>query len=174
MTIGSYNPHNLRHKRTLEFLKSSSQPPKTILDLGAPNKLGSLLQQEGFKIQNTDFDLDKEPAKVANFDADATTAFEIFEHLLNPLGVLENIETGRLFASVPLRLWFKSAYRNQHDPWDRHFHEFEDWQFDWLLEHAGWKIIRKEKWKSPILKIGIRPILRLFTPRYYVIEAIKK
>jgi hypothetical protein len=24
--------------------------------------------------------------------------------------------------------------------WDRHYHEFEDWQLDWLLK-TGWKIM---------------------------------
>ena len=47
-------------------------------------------------------------------------------------------------ASVPLRLWFANAYRNKSDQRDQHFHEFEDWQFDWLLEKAGWKIKAKK------------------------------
>lgn len=69
---------------------------------------------------------------------------------------------------------FAKAYRSKTDEWDRHIHEFEDWQFDWLLEKAGWEIIRKEKWTSPINKIGIRPILRFITPRYYIVEAVRK
>jgi hypothetical protein len=28
--------------------------------------------------------------------------------------------------------------------WDRHYHEFEDWQFDWLLEKSNWKIEKKK------------------------------
>ena len=56
---------------------------------------------------------------------------------------------------------------------DRHYHEFEDWQFDWLLEKAGWNIKKRQKWTSPISKIGIRPILRKFTPRYYAVYAEK-
>jgi hypothetical protein len=98
-------------------------------------------------------------------------AFEIFEHLVNPLGVLQHLQADHLFASVPLSLWFARAYRHKTNAWDRHFHEFEDWQFDWLLEKAGWKIIRGEKWTSPAGTIGIRPLLRRFIPRYYIVEA---
>jgi hypothetical protein len=32
--------------------------------------------------------------------------------------------------------------------WDRHYHEFEDWQLDWLLEKTGWKIIDSQKWTN--------------------------
>jgi hypothetical protein len=78
-----------------------------------------------------------------------------------------------LVASVPLKLWFASAYRSKTDKWDRHYHEFEDWQFDWLLEKAGWRIVKSEKFTNPVKKIGIRPILRRITPRYYLIYAEK-
>jgi hypothetical protein len=40
-----------------------------------------------------------------------------------------------------------------------------------LLEKAGWKIIKKELWKNPSNKIGIRPILRNITNRYYAVYA---
>ena len=70
-------------------------------------------------------------------------------------------------------MWFANAYKSKSDPWDRHFHEFEDWQFDWLLEKSGWKIKKRKKWTNPVNKIGIRPFLRYFTPRYYIIYAEK-
>ena len=57
------------------------------------------------------------------------------------------------------------------DPWGRHFHEFEDWQFDWLLEKAGGRVVRSEKWTSPSRVLGFRPLLRRITPRYYAVEA---
>ena len=66
------------------------------------------------------------------------------------------------------------AYRNYKDPRDCHYHEFEDWQFDWLLEKAGWEIKARKKWTNPTNKIGFRPILRWFTPRYYIVYAEKK
>ena len=57
------------------------------------------------------------------------------------------------------------------DMWDRHYHEFEDWQLDWLLEKTGWKIIAREKFTNPVNKIGFRPLLRKVTPRYYIVAA---
>lgn len=163
-----------RYRLTLRFMERTLPPPADILDLGEPNPLGMQLEQRGYRVRNTDFDLDRTPEKLSGLHAEVVTAFEILEHLLNPLGVLEQLRSERLFASVPLRLWFSSAYRNPNDPRDRHFHEFEEWQFDWLLDHAGWEIIRREKWTNPVRKAGIRPLLRLFTPRWYVVEAVRR
>jgi hypothetical protein len=73
-----------------------------------------------------------------------------------------------------MRLWYKRAYWNEKDPWDRHFHEFEDRQFDMLVEKAGWTIKERQKWISPSYKIGIRPLLRNITPRYYAVVAERR
>jgi hypothetical protein len=161
-----------RYNNTLRFMKESLPPGKTILDIGIENPFSKIMQQEGYIVSNTTGeDLDDHPEIVTAHQTDAATAFEIFEHLLNPLGVLQQIKANHLFASVPLTLWFAKAYRHKTNEWDRHFHEFEDWQFDWLLEKAGWKIVRREKWTSPTGLLGVRPILRRFTPRYYIVEA---
>ena len=161
-----------RFSNSLEFLHAASSPPARILDLGTPNELGRRMQLAGYVVTNTEGDLEQ-IATPLGADADLVTAFEILEHLVSPYNILRAIQAPRLIATVPLRLWFASAYCNPSDPWDRHFHEFEDWQFDWLLEQAGWKIIRTEKWTSYGACIGIRPFLRRFTPRYYAVEAIR-
>ncbi|MEX0770713.1 MAG: hypothetical protein WD035_08270 [Balneolaceae bacterium] len=173
------NNHNAslqrRYRLTLEFMEQSLTPPASILDLGAENSFSKILEGKGYTVRNTNFDLDRSPEKLNRYDeAEICTAFEILEHLLNPLSVLENVPGQRLFASVPLDLWFASAYKNPDDPWDRHFHEFEVWQFDWLLDHSGWEILRWEKWTNPVGKIGIRPLLRRFYPRWYIVEAVKR
>ncbi|MFY7667004.1 methyltransferase [Flavobacterium sp.] len=160
-----------RFEKTLAFVKKHLPAHCHILDLGVENPLGELLKKEGFNVQNTsgeDLDIHQDGLHI---NADAVTAFEIFEHLLNPFTVLQNVKSHKLVASVPLRLWFSPAYRSKNDVWDRHFHEFEDWQFDWLLEKAGWKIIATEKWTHPVNKIGIRPLLHRVTPRYYIVYA---
>ena len=161
-----------RYKLTLKFLRQHIAPTETILDLGVENPFSELLKTEGFRVKNTSGeDLDLDSSALETDKSDVVTAFEIFEHLLSPFTVLQNIQSKKLVASIPLRLWFASAYRSKTDPRDRHFHEFESWQFDWLLEKAGWKIIASEQWTNPTNKIGFRPLLRWFTPRYYIVYA---
>lgn len=159
-----------RYEKTAAFLKASLNPPSRIIDVGANNPFSEIMRRMGHEVTNTDGDLDLDVSSV-EAPADAVTAFEILEHLVAPFNVLRAIQAPRLFATVPLALWFAPAYRHPTDPWDRHFHEFEEWQFDWLLEKAGWEIVRKERWKSPISQIGVRPILRRMYPRYLAVEA---
>ena len=163
---------NKRFKHTIEFLKNHIPNTNSILDLGVENPFSEIMKSEGYMVENTKGeDLDIDTSAISNSQAKVVTAFEIFEHLLSPFTVLQSIKANQLIASVPLRLWFSSAYRSKTDMRDRHYHEFEDWQFDWLLEKAGWKIIDSQKWTNPTKKIGIRPLLRWFTPRYYIIYA---
>lgn len=163
-----------RYNHTLRFLNEVISKDEKILDLGVPNPFSEILTQEGFKVINTKGeDLDLETSVVKTDQYDVVTAFEIFEHLVSPYNVLKDIQAKKLVASVPLKLWFASAYRSKIDKWDRHYHEFEDWQFDWLLEKAGWRIVKREKFTNPVKKIGIRPILRRITPRYYLVYAEK-
>ena len=161
-----------RYKHTLKFLKTHINDGESILDLGVETPLSEILKTDGFDICNTSGeDLDLNTSFLKSNNSDVTTAYEIFEHLVSPFTVLKSIQSKKLVASIPLRLWFSSAYRSKTDARDRHFHEFEDWQFNWLLEKAGWKIIATEKWTNPTKKIGIRPLLRYFTPRYYIVYA---
>ncbi|MGB7785700.1 MAG: methyltransferase [Salinimicrobium sp.] len=166
---------NKRYKETIEFLESVVPPPAEVLDLGVKNPFSEVMLERGYEVTNTtgeDLDLDTTAVKTAS--AEVVTALEIFEHLLAPFNVLRDIKADKLVASVPLRLWFSPAYRSKTDKWDRHYHEFEDWQFDWLLEKAGWEIKKRHKWTNPVKKPGIRPLLRLFTPRYYAVYAERR
>ena len=166
-------PHR-RYKKTLQFLENHIQKDSLILDLGVENPFTNIMKSRGYTVENTTGeDLDEDTSTIKNSTANVVTAFEIFEHLLSPYTVLKQVNAKKLVVSVPLKLWFASAYRSKTDKWDRHYHEFEDWQFDWLLEKTGWKIVATEKWTNPIKKIGIRPILRWFTPRYYIVYAEK-
>ena len=163
-----------RFKLTLEFVKKHIDKSETILDLGVDNPLSKIMKDEGFDVKNTNGeDLDKDQSIFGTQETTVVTAFEIFEHLLNPYTILEAIKSEKLFISIPMRLWFSPAYRSKTDPWDRHYHEFEDWQLDWLLEKTGWKIIDCQKWTNPVKQIGFRPILRFFTNRYYIVYAEK-
>lgn len=161
-----------RYNHTLRFMNEVVSKDNKILDLGVANPFSEILLKEGFQVTNTQGeDLDLNTVVVKSDDFEVVTAFEIFEHLVSPFNVLNDIKANKLVASIPLRLWFASAYRSKNDKWDRHYHEFEDWQFDWLLEKAGWRIVKSEKFTNPVKKIGIRPLLRLFTPRYYLVYA---
>ncbi len=164
-----------RFRKTLEFVSQTLPAGSDILDIGTPNELSKFMATNGYKVRNTpEKDLDFHPEIVRMDESfDAATAFEIFEHLINPMGVLQQIPCKRLYASIPMRLWFSKAYRNKHNEWDQHYHEFEDWQFDWLLKKSGWKVVRREKWTNPALIPGFRPVLRTITPRYYIIEAVR-
>ena len=164
-----------RYKHTLKFLQEVLPAPAVILDLGVRNPFSEIMEEHGYTVYNTNGeDLDELPDVVNHQKVDAVTAFEIFEHLLNPYTVLKTIQAKKLVTSIPLNLWFATAYQSKTDKWDRHYHEFEDWQFDWLLEKSGWEAKKNIKWTSPIKKIGLRPILRKFTPRYYAVYAERK
>jgi hypothetical protein len=161
-----------RYQRTLNFIKSTIGPDERILDLGVENPFTDILRKNGYQVTNTQGeDLDIDTSAVRTSEYDVVTAFQIFEHMVAPFNVLRDIKASKLVASVPLRLWFAKAYRNDSDSRDRHYHEFEDWQFDWLLEKAGWDIKQNEQFTNPVNKIGIRPLLRRFTPRYYLVYA---
>ncbi|NRD24732.1 methyltransferase [Winogradskyella litoriviva] len=163
---------NKRFKLTLQFLQKHINTKDYILDLGVKNPFSEIMLSKGYSVENTTGeDLDEDTSKIKNSKATVVTAFEIFEHLLSPYEVLKSIKANKIVISVPLKLWFASAYRSKTDKWDRHYHEFEDWQLDWLLEKTGWVIKDRQKWTNPVNKLGLRPILRRFTPRYYIVYA---
>ena len=160
-----------RYKKTISFLSKQCDTSHKILDLGTPNNLSKLMQETGYHVMNTKGEnLDLDFQSVFNKNIDLVTAFEIFEHMLAPFNILRQIKANKLIASVPLKLWFASAYWNEKDDWDKHYHEFEVKQFNFLLEKSGWKIVKSEKWKPyKKIKLGIRPFLRMFTNRYYIV-----
>ncbi|MFS4445124.1 methyltransferase [Maribacter sp. 2307UL18-2] len=163
---------NKRFQHTLSFLEKHIAKDEPILDLGVENPFSTIMKEHGFSVENTGGeDLDLDYSSVQKSTTGVVTAFEIFEHLIAPFNVLREIKAKKLVASIPMRLWFSTAYKSKTDPWDRHYHEFEDWQFDWLLEKSGWEIKDRAKWTNPVKKIGIRPLLRSFTPRYYIVYA---
>lgn len=164
-----------RFNLTLQFLKKHVTTAETILDLGVPNPFSKIMEDNGYTVINTkgeDVDNDQTALQTENYSV--FTAFEIFEHLLNPYTVLQNVKADKVLISIPLRLWFSPAYRSKTDMWDRHYHEFEDWQLDWLLEKAGYTIVDRMKFTHPVKKLGLRPLLRYITPRYYLVYAERK
>ena len=163
--------HQKRYQKTLAFLDKHLPKGSRLLDLGTENPFTLFLKDAGYFVKNTQGEnLDDAYKAVAETACDCVTAFEVFEHLLAPYNVLKELKADKLIASVPLKLWFAEAYWNEKDDWDKHYHEFEKKQFDFLLEKTGWKIVDAQLWISPDPnKIGFRPLLRYFTPRYYIV-----
>jgi hypothetical protein len=174
---GVYNTTHLkRFNKTLEFLADLNLKSLKILNLGPDNPLSDFLKKNGYDITNTkvnqDLDLDFEIVKDPQFDV--VIGFEILEHLVSPFPMLNSISANKLVLSVPLALWFASAYWNENDPYDRHYHEFEPKQLKMLLNKANWKIIKDQKHVSTVNNIGIRPVLRMFTPRHYFVYCVRE
>lgn len=163
--------HQKRFDISVDFVKKHVSEDEKMLDLGVKNPLSELLAAEGYEIENTmGEDLDIDFHKYLNTDADVITAFEIFEHMLAPFNILKDIRANKLIASVPLKLWFAEAFWVENDDFKKHYHEFEKKQFDFLLRKSGWIIKDYKMWKSANWKnIGIRPLLRHFYPRYYLV-----
>ncbi|MCV9385709.1 class I SAM-dependent methyltransferase [Reichenbachiella ulvae] len=175
--IGEYiQKSSERYQKTIAFLSDKIDKEESILDLGPSNPLSDQIKSLGYDIQNTalGLDLDLDNQSVIDSKCDVLTAFEIFEHLVSPFPILKETKAKKLIASVPLRLWFSTAYWNEKDPFDRHYHEFEPRQFDMLLDKAGWKILDSQKWVDKANKIGLRPILRRFVPRHYIVYCERK
>lgn len=161
------------HKRfviTLAFLEKHIVKNASILDLGVTNPFSDIMRKAGYTVENTSgVDLDDDTGEIVHFTGEVVTAFEIFEHLVTPYTTLKAIPCDKLLVSVPLSLRFARAYRNKTDIRDQHYHEFESWQLDYVLNKAGWKVVDSVKFKNPVKKIGLRPLLRLFTNRYYLV-----
>jgi len=165
-----------RFESTLNFLNTYVSKSSSIIDVGVNNKLSEYLKNQGYNIENTKSkDLDFDSSELTTDIYEVATAFEILEHLLNPFSVLLNISAKKLVASIPLKLWFSNAYWDDKDPYSCHFHEFEQKQFEMLLKKTGWTIIASQKWKSYNPKaFGVRPLLRRFTYRYYIVYCERK
>ena len=169
--VQSNNERRFQH--TMQLVEKFLRKEDKILDLGVENQFSRLLRQKGYNVKNTEGeDLDDDYDHLKSIDAEVVTGFEILEHLLNPYSVLKNLPGQKLLVTVPLALWFAAPFRDTNaDPREWHYHEFTDWQFDRLLEKAGWVIQYREKWTGPTNKIGFRPLLRKITPRYYAVYA---
>lgn len=177
---GNWSRPDRRYRKTLAFLEACIGKDERILDLGIANPFTEMMKEHGYQVASTEGeDLDVESSLQKNYDFTCITSFEVFEHLVAPFNLLSGVKPAKggkvtLVASVPLKVWFAKAYWNNDDPWDRHYHEFEPRQFDWLLEKSGWKVVKGEAWKSPAkLALGIRPWLRFLFPGYYFVHAEK-
>jgi hypothetical protein len=161
-----------RHLHTLDLVRRFIPKGASILDVGFPNAFSETMRIEGWTVRNTDFDLDRQFDRLHGFKAEAATAFEILEHLIQPASVLTALDCKLLIASVPIAVWFSRAHWPENE-WDQHYHEFEPRQFDKLIRFSGFEIIHRETWRHGLQVLGGRPLLRLLWPSYYAIVAKK-
>ena len=83
-----------RYQITVDFIKKHIGKNEFILDLGVENPLSNILRDNGFKVDNTGGeDLDIDRTSIQQSKASVVTAFQIFEHLLNPFQVLKEIKS---------------------------------------------------------------------------------
>jgi len=110
--------------------------------------------KQGRQIESTRGDLDNVELSGA---FDAVFAFELIEHLMNPLWFLRQVRRvlkneGRLFLSTPIN---KPKFLWRED----HFHEFDEYRLDLLLSKAGLQVVRREKYRFYRIT-GVRPVIR--------------
>ena len=150
-----------RFATTLGFIDALPQP---VLDLGPQNALAQLMAQRyGVKVEHTGtHDLDRE--SLCTFQPGpyaAITAFEILEHVLNPLFVLDGCRDvlrgdGVLYLTVPRRHPHEWLFGKSPE----HFHEFAPDELRWVVEKAGFHIERFEMANTTEMAFGVRPLLR--------------
>jgi SAM-dependent methyltransferase len=138
--------------------------PEPVLDLGPANALArDFERRDGVRILHTDaHDLDRE--RLADFRPGpwaAITAFEILEHLMNPLFVLDGCRAalrgdGVLHLSVPRRHPHEWLFGKSPE----HFHEFAPDELRWLLDKAGFEVERFTLANTSEWGLGVRPLLR--------------
>jgi len=164
--------HQIRWKRTLKFLRGSSLSGAVLggLDVGDRTPFTALLEQQfGCSFTNTAVDLDIEPLS-GSFRV--VTAFEVLEHLYNPLHALLEIKQilagpdARLFLSMPL---WKPSYLASPD----HFHEMTRSAACSLFSRAGFAVVRSAEFRirKPLFYLtGVKPLLRAWYEKVQIYE----
>ena len=158
----------IRWEKTLAFLNKEKNV-NTGLDIGDRTPFTDQLEKYfNCTFDNTNIDLDEEHL---TGKYDIITAFEIIEHLFNPLHLLLEIksilnEGGTLYVSTPkwkpYFLWS-----------NEHFHEMGYDRLHSLIDRAGFCIIREKQIRiQPIwfYFTGIRPILRFIFERHLILK----
>ena len=166
-----------RRKGTIKFLRRWKDIISgKCLDVGDRTLLTEQIEKEfGIRCSNTTHDLDR----YGNFDTfkiyDNIFIFGVLSHLLNPLQFLEEMryvlkDSGSIWLSLPLNR--PDILKNK----TVHFHEYSDYDLEYLLKKSGLEIILQEEIKLVRLKdiTGFRPLLRWLGFDKYVIMRITK
>lgn len=167
----------IRWQKTLRFVEGSPLADTKVgsraasgLDLGDRTPLCDDLERLfGCPFASTGCDLDLDPLSGSY---DVVTAFEVLEHLFNPLHALLEVRKvlagphARLFVSVPAA---KPAMLKSPD----HFHEMSPSELDSLIRRAGFSSIRSGSFRIrrwPFYLTGLKPLLRAFHEKVLIHE----
>jgi SAM-dependent methyltransferase len=161
-----------RFATTLQYVEAMHPP---VLDLGPPNALARVLEKRhGVRIEHTgEHDLDRERlAAFAPGPFATITAFEILEHLMNPLFVLDGCrevlrKDGVLHVTVPRRHPHEWLFGKSPE----HFHEFAPDELRWLIEKAGFEIEKFALANTSEMALGVRPLLRRMFRNLLIVRA---
>jgi SAM-dependent methyltransferase len=178
---GSDPASRLRWERTLAFVKDSITAPLPAvagLDIGDRTSMTAMLESHfGCCFSNTSVDLDTDAIDadiaVAGKCYDVVTAFEVIEHLYNPLHLLLEIKkvlepgpSSRLFLSTPV---WKPGFLQSPE----HFHEMSKRSLNALLKRAGFGVLRGDTFgiRTPFFCMkGVRPLLRCAFEKIRILE----
>jgi SAM-dependent methyltransferase len=165
--------HRIRWQRTLDFLAGSSLAGVSRsngLDVGDRTPLTAMLEAHfSCPFENTTVDLDVE--RLSGSFA-VVTAFEVLEHLYNPLHALLEIKRilvgmdARLFLSMPL---WKPQLLASSD----HFHEMTRDAALSLFNRAGFVVLRSAEFRirQPFFYLtGVKPLLRAWYEKVQIYE----
>ena len=162
-----------RYLATLQFV-NSIPTTGTVLSIGGKPVVDVKIAQESALIHYfTEGDLDYCNWQVAGEHPekfDNVFIFEVIEHLINPLLMLEELKryvdkNTQIFISYPEA--FLKKYMSP-----KHFHEMDIDRFEYMIDKAGFKIEKAtsittyfDKWYYPLT--GIRPLLKTVTFDWY-------
>jgi hypothetical protein len=166
--------HQLRWDRTISFLRGvpvSVPPPSAGLDIGDRTPMTARLEELfGCRFDSTSADLD---VGTLEGSYQVVTAFEVLEHLYNPLHlllearkVLDREAASRLFVSTPA--WKPSILQSPD-----HFHEMTRRSLESLIDRAGFRVVRRDEFRIRPFRFcltGLRPMLRCMFEKIRVYE----
>lgn len=160
-----------RRNRTLCLVQQNVNGLKIIYDMGDVSPMRYELERDYF-VKTLPYK-DYNDLNMDSFRNEVFVSFKVFEHIFSPYHFLKATQPLLLICTVPLKIPFVPIHWSK-DKRDRHYHEFEEKQFLWMLEEAGYEIIYKKKWWYNRLPIGIRTLLRYIFPSWLAVVARRK